>query len=348
MNKKEILTVVKADLQETIAGLDMKNVKDIQEKSLKYFHFIEILNELPENSADKSEETNDEHKNDVSEKNTSRFYQKLKGGYLPDIPIFVPESICRKLQIEHGDWVRANEMEPGKFYYEVLKKNKDLSVSERLDDSGIRSYKYCPVEQEGGMLWVRKTLLEGGKDIRVNEIPHTFLLNYDHRQDVQDINLNVGDIVDINYYENEPDKFRVVWKHPVETTEDTASPKISGFYKEKETSSKERKDVFRQKSILVVGFEPRKPIFQEQIERFNGQFLWADGHYSKGRLQPLIKKADAVILLILFMKHQASHDAVDLCKLWNVPFREVHNFGVRTVIDTAYNLLFDERETVDL
>lgn len=115
-------------------------------------------------------------------------------------------------------------------------------------------------------------------------------------------------------------------------------PLPSGKYKIKmKDESIPPSEDFNGKAILVIGCEPRKQRYKEEIEKRNGVFLWAVGTEGQSRLKSLIQKADFVALLTSFIRHQAGYDTVDYCKKYNVPFSAIQGLGIQSLIDEVNN-----------
>lgn len=272
---------------------------------------------------------------EIDEQTAYKFERKLKGGWLSEIGAYVPEAVVRLLGIEHGDYVRAVEKENGEFDYP---KHYRYEVAERADAQkvlGREQIDYCLVERDGGLLVVRKSLLDGNRSIRLNEVPHTFIIK---DTDIQEYRLVENDIVDIAFFEQNPMNPKVIWKHDLESDLIEENETTVHKKKDKETKldlSKEEKRSLSGKNILVIGCEPRKTVFKQNIESRGGEFTWASGLEGRSRLTAMIKKADVVLLLIRFIKHQASKDTVEICKEYGVKFGVVDNLGVKSVIDEA-------------
>src|SRR5690606_15916665 len=90
------------------------------------------------------------------------FERKLKGGYIPAIDTYVPESIVRSLNLSHGDLVKASPKRGSHFHFDLIKKGNE----ENPDRAEI---KYGIVEKDGDLWTCSKTL--SGKSILIDESP---------------------------------------------------------------------------------------------------------------------------------------------------------------------------------
>lgn len=351
MEKEKVLEMAKIDMKEIVEEIKLENLVEVKEKFLNYFSFLESLltlektnyktsfNELKKTKEDIVENQKKEEK--LKEEKIFTFERKLKGGFLPEIGVYVPEGVIRKMRIETGDKLKIREIqneeaEDKKYFFELVEKTEQKFEDERVE------IEYCLVEKDGSILVVNRSLTNGGVDIKIGETHHTFLVR---DKDIRELGLQEGDIVDIAYNKNSPHIYKIVWKHIFEY-EESSIPQISGYYKVKEKNEHKlegkEKNIFKNKNILVVGCEPRKRVFKEQIENRGGKFLWAEGTETKEIFHSLVKKADIVILLIRFMRHRASLMAVELCKKENIPFEVVDTLGVKTIIETTYTGLNEQ------
>ncbi len=101
---------------------------------------------------------------------------------------------------------------------------------------------------------------------------------------------------------------------------------------------------FNNKTILVIGCEPRRKTYQKAIEKRNGQMIWASGNESLDRLERLVMQVDCVVLITLHMAHYGSTSAVMYCKEHNIPFDKAKTRGIKSVIHTAYSILQETKK----
>lgn len=376
MDKTMILTVTKKDMTQLIESITFENLEEVKQHLEKYFAFLETLTTLPDlpelNNHQPESAIEIELENEMRELETGiqedslphvqvveadlseeeafpdlqqesstqqayRFERKLRGGFLPEIEAFIPEGIIRKLGLEHGDLVRATKLENElhKYIYELFEKGDGKEPEGRIQ------LDYCIVEKEAGSLVVKK--YGGEQVIRLDEVPYTMILP---EKDIREFSINEGDLIDLAFFRTNPHLCKILWKHSLDQ-EISSSPLHSGYYKNKYKEDKQEdkpaailpEENLSGKKVLVIGCEPKKAIFKQNIEERGGEFLWADGNEGKERLTAFIRKADVVVLLIRFMRHQGSKDAVEICKSLDVPFCIVENLGIKSLITEALQSL---------
>lgn len=344
MEKLNVLSMAKEDLKKVIDEIKLQTIEETEETVNKYFQFLRNLNYLKSDDITKEtfkaeknrnyveNKSNNKNMNEtkVSKENIYKFERKLRGGFIPEIEAYIPEGIVRKLTLEHGDLVTAKEMnadsDDNKYYYELIEKGDRVEAENRSE------WRYCLIEKDGNTLMAKRTLEDGGDDIRLDGVPYTLLIK---DEEIMEFNLKEGDIIDISYARNNPQYYKVIWKHLTEQ-QTYNSPFTSGFYKEKTSKNKDKVEkTLKNKKVLVIGCEPRKSLYKQHVEERGGEFYWAEGTEGKKRLSSLIKKSDKVILLIRFIRHQASYDVVEICKQINKPFSIVETLGIETVIKEA-------------
>lgn len=355
MNKQYILDLAKKDMASIIRHMELPDVIEKRRVINRYFDLLDTLIDLEDNVRQNEEENPDDNLQTEGDgtyqatepvtanenvENVFRFERKLRGGILPAIRgAYVPEVVIRKLGIEHGDFLRAEPFYMDgqtRYHYELVRKGSG-EVPDRIEKQ------YCLVEKDGDMFVVSKSLAYGGEFIKLNEAPHSFLLR---EEDIAEYDINENDIVDIAYSRSNPHYHRIVWKYPT-TSSIKTSPKNLKQPKEypdldddqDNIEETEGAEVLNNKSVLVVGCEPRKAIYKKHIEDRGGKFLWAQGMEGRDRLFGLVQKADIAIILIRFIRHQASNDVVALCKQNNVLYAVVDGLGVKALMMGAIEKL---------
>ena len=366
MNRQLIMDMTKTEMKKLAEEMTLNDIKENSGKMEKLTNFLFALSELDftnevgkvEDAHTNSEEFNrseqiNEEAKETSELKESKdgedksepqkegyeFHRKMKGGFLPDIGVFVPETIIRTLGIEHGDYVQATEIGDSyyngkkKYYFDLVEKSNKPPVADRVP------LDYCLVEKDENMFVVKRTLMSGGERIRLNDAPYSFILRDD---DVREHKIAENDIIDIAYSANDPMFYKVVWKHDMDAeaglekssnSGSSASNQKKKVNSSSESLSEEVKNAFQGKKILVVGCEPRKTVFRDSIEQRGGEFYFATGNEEEDRLESLIKKVDAVVLVIRFIRHRASTKVVELCKVHDVPFSDTKTLGIQSLLE---------------
>ncbi|MED2509003.1 DUF2325 domain-containing protein, partial [Bacillus thuringiensis] len=201
---------------------------------------------------------------DIAKNKMYLFERKIRGGFVPEIDGFVPEKVIRELGLKHHDYIYAIEDgyangDMKKYQYSLAKR-----AEKQVDDNRIQ-VNLCPIEKDGNMLVVRKSL-EDGRDIKFGEVPYSFLLNVD---EVNDLRLKEEMIVDIAYPADKPDKVKVIWVYDIRDSEREAK---LVFQSKRTVNKKEEKnieedeivideDALKGKSILIIGNEPKKALY---------------------------------------------------------------------------------------
>ncbi|MDG0933721.1 DUF2325 domain-containing protein, partial [Bacillus paranthracis] len=139
------------------------------------------------------------------------------------------------LGLKHHDYIYAIEDgyangDMKKYQYSLAKR-----AEKQVDDNRIQ-VNLCPIEKDGNMLVVRKSL-EDGRDIKFGEVPYSFLLNVD---EVIDLKLKEEMIVDIAYPADKPDKVKVIWVYDIRDSEREAK---LVFQNKRTLNKKEEKNI---------------------------------------------------------------------------------------------------------
>lgn len=342
MNKEQILLDTKKQMTHLIQErLSMDTIDEVFIELNRFESFLRALKEIKvteiidtQNVEDSDEKTGDivEEQIDIEssdkkvERKAYQLTRQLRGGYLKEIEAFVPEGAIRMLNAEDGDYLYATEKENGRYFYELAKKGERRDTSRREINFGT-------VRKDGSLLVVDRTLLNGGEDIKWNEMYHSFVISDEDRLAFQ---LREGDIVDLAYYENNPNGARVIWKHDLHEDEcDEAAPLKSGAYKNKDGKKQEKTNELEGKTVFVLGCEPRRAVFEQAVENAGGKFIWAEGTEGEDRLRKLVEQADIVVILIRFIRHHASQYVVKVCKETCTDYSIVDTLGVEAVVNGA-------------
>lgn len=321
------------DMKKILDQLSIENVSDQRVMMNHYFDLLEnlILVKDPflnDDDDEVQEIIQDDSKGDLlpTKPNIFRVDRKLRGGYIPELNQFIPEGIIRNLNLDNGDLVRVESvpysMDRYNFYFE--KKGEGIPAPGRVQIN------YCLVEKDGDLLVVNQSFENGKQNIRIGELPFTFIVKDEDRRFFE---LQENDLIDIAYYDGKPETMKVIWQHQLDDSNN--SPAKSGIYKSKIKGIESLVlKTLQDKKILVVGCEPRKAIFQKTIEDRGGTFLW-----SEVADEALIRKADIIIILIRFIRHQTSIDTVRIAKEHQKAFTTMDTLGVQSLIDAAEGLL---------
>lgn len=337
MNKQAMAQEAVSEMGKIIQKLTLDNVEEIEDVLLSYFRFFKILNglkgtddfescleDVPEN-APSEEETKPKSKNRYELK------RQLKGGYLEEIDLYVPEHIIRKLGLEDGDFISAVHLGNDKYHFELVEKVAEQRPTNRVQ------LNYCILSKRDSMLVASEYLDKDGeiKLIKYNDVPHTFLINNEAR--IKE-DLEVGSIVDIAYYSNNIDVFKVIWKHNTEGSPHVP-PLPSSNYKIKNPKSDTKEtNELKGKKVLLLGGEGRTAEFEKAIVSIGGELIHAYGNEDTKRLESMIKSCDMLITMKLNINHPAAEKAKEFAKKYKKPFRLMESRGISSLVQTAKSL----------
>lgn len=369
MNRASVVRQTKLEMKRWIDQLELHNVQDVKEKLEQYFQMFEVMGNLPEAPPVKQkkkkivvediveeiekedaigeqialqieetiEETIESPRADGNELKGYVFERKLRGGILADINAFIPEGIVRKLDLEHGDIIGARKMEDvsedgrNKYHYTLIEKGERRPAPDRAQ------LEYCLIKKEAGSLVVEDSSLSGEK-VRFNGVSFSIVLN---ENDIRHFGLAEGDIIDIAYKKSMPNEHKVLWKHedielPEEKTIETTKKR-----KEHDPSSELvelPEQTLEGVSVMIVGNEPSRTSYQEQIEKRGGEFLWIDAKEKVDRFEPVVKKSSFVIFLLGVSGHTGMKKIKQLCKDYKIHFEGTFNQGVTSIVRLAEDL----------
>ncbi|MFF2531271.1 DUF2325 domain-containing protein [Brevibacillus sp. NPDC058079] len=249
------------------------------------------------------------------------FERKLEGGFVPAIEGYVPEITLRKLDLQHHDYVYARELQSGfgerkRFIYDFAKRSENPGRTGRVQIS------FCLVESYDNNFFVRKSM-ESSSKAYLMENPELFFTLQD--KDIERLGIKEGDLVDIAFYEDKPESFKVIWVHRFEENTEKKGrnmlpPKPNKEKDEEELVQSDLVKTLENKTILVIGNEPNKAEYQFEIEKRGGMFLWADAKDSISRIKSLVKKAELVVFLLKVSGHTGMKQIKKYCKEQDVPF----------------------------
>lgn len=300
-----------------------------------------INDDIEELAMAEAPETPVEASQEVSESRPMyRVERKLRGAYVADINGFIPESVVRNEGIEHGDYVYAkpigtNSLGSKHFSYALAKKSDTEIADDRVE------YLYCPVEKDSCMYVVTKSSVTGEK-IRVDEMPFTVKID---DADVERFDIKEGDVIDIAFYKNNPMGAKVIWKHDVQDLHSEYSDKPERKKKPKSSTQKPQEEVeqvFKGRTICIVGDKPNEASYRTLIEERGGELLHVEPKWNPSRIETFIKKADVVIGLYDVSCHIGLEKAKEFCKLYGVPFDMISGLGKSKVIQTAMDLINEQ------
>lgn len=262
------------------------------------------------------------------------FQRNLQGGILPAIKGFVPEGIVRKLDVEHGDLVKATllpsaEGRPPRYLYELVEKLGKAGMHNRLQ------FNYCPVENQAGRLLVSKSG-ETGSLLKVDgELFSHLFSDYE----IEEFELKEGDLVDIAVFSDNLASSRLIWRHKnIETTTGTidtlSSDKLKDEKIKEESVGEEVELALQGLSIMVIGELQNKPQYEYEIEKAGGVLNMVDGKQKGVVIQNQMEKSDYVVCLVGKCSDQGEKAAKDAAKSLGVPFLPCWSKSAKHVVKT--------------
>jgi translation initiation factor IF-1 len=122
----------------------------------------------------------------------------------------LPESVVRSLDLRHGDVVRILERDDrGRLKVQLLERAE-------TDESNRVELKFCLVSmrnEEGRSFLAIDEMLVGGEKKRISLPGSKESYLEIKEEDIRFFKLEVGDVVDVAYWVNRPNTFRVIWKY---------------------------------------------------------------------------------------------------------------------------------------
>ena len=278
-----------------------------------------------------------------------RMVRRLRGGYLPDLRISVPEVAVRRLELEHGDYLLpepAGSFPDGRLKYRFAIAERTREVPTDVRERGELAMGIVEADTQGGLVVTRTA---------AGPLPSRIVLS---PEDVQYLNIAPGEIVDLAYWADDPENVRVSWVHRTRSDEPLPAPLVrpasrrlvateaaapNGLAADGDDSDASLDDLnpvsLAGKRVLVVGCEPKRREYEAAIRRLGGQMEWAEGTEGQARLEAAIRRVDGVVLLTRFIRHQSFWDATALAKSCGVKVATCTKLGIRSVSRAAVDLL---------
>jgi len=341
--KEFFIEELKKDMVNLIQNMNKTNLESTIPKLNAAIRILEALPLLEnrENIEEKEDdESLDQLLNDSLVSNTSTqsrsddqvyvFERSLRGGYVGDV--YVGERIVRTIGLEHLDKVRITNRY-GKDFFTLVEKGPGIPPEGRVQ------LDYCLVEQSGINLIVQ-TYYDGSvfKPLPLKPIILT-------PEIINKNGIQVGDLVDIAYYSDDPDKAVVIWRHDIDR-QDHSTPLPSSHYKKiternntKEDTQEEvtRYPSLQNKKVLIIGGDDRHPDYRDAIEHEGGFFIGLKGNSGPERVEIGVRNADVVVIVCNAIRTHTSEFSPGICKKYKVSFTRVYNDGIETILQAAAN-----------
>jgi len=261
-----------------------------------------------------------------------RFERHLRGGWVPDWQLYIPETIVRSLDLCHGDLIGRDES--GRIF-----------VVERKGESIPRVEVRFGILEGVGEDWVVRSFVSpvGGKILPLYHGGRPLALRFPKGDEWHTrLRLEEECLVDAAFWENRPDKAVIVYRHfAAEGKPETFA--ASGKERRKlrcadaaegDAVTEEEGRVVFGKRILIVGGEVRHRTFSDRITQFGGEAVTLPGDIAignGGKLEREIEKADVVLLMARMIRHQTLWDGVAACRRLKKPHWVVESMGIKSV-----------------
>ena len=235
--------------------------------------------------------------------------------------------------MEEGDLVTYEPISGNRFFFEVVDTSNRTS-------SKIESFNYGIVQYDKSIkqYYVEEDINK--RPLKIDYVPQRFMIS---DRDEKVFGLQMGDIVDLSWYEGNFSKGKVNWKHRTEDLpdkEETVSSKIKNHSSSKETSPKESVDPLLQgKIITLIGLEPYWAKYKQLVEERGGTLWTHSSTDHKVSRTASIRKSDLVIVGISHTSHDASQHAAKKAKEKKTRFASMDGYGGTTFLMTVYDKL---------
>ena len=338
-----VLTIIESAETMLDTPVHPLSVSDLEEQTVKYPPLIAQILATPD--VKKIEETpiQESIKEEieipaVSDEDIHRFERRIKGGVVPSLEAFVPEKIIHELDLCHGDLVKAKflfkpDNGPARYEYEIVERATGPKSPDNIVEIDMAVVSYEP---RCGGLALAKTV---SADEIEYEGEHLVLAITD--EDIEMMDLRVGDIVNAAFYANNPNYMKVRWKYSTnEYQSEQSTPKHNAsYYKKNDSVKEELEQVFENKVIGAMGYVPGQAAYREEVESRGGTFVGLTGREGDVSLAGSIRKLDALVMVLGHVGHTGTKWAVPFCKENKIPFTSIKTFGRSAFVDAAANLL---------
>lgn len=362
MIKEHILKVVRLEIQEIAEELTYENLSQSRELINRYIQLMENVKDIPfardakeaiqpelqyeeECEELKEDEKREEEYCDYTPLQIKEVFDtknniylgqlelKLQGGEIGSFKLYIPEKTIRELGCQNGDWIQASSISNKKmpdgsvkvyYDYKLVQKAEEPAETKRCDLK-------CVIVKYENVL--RKYYVEA----EYNGVIQKILLP---ERDVADLQIQEGDVVDYAYWKENILGGRIVWKHKCEA-EEKAIPKINQkcTFEEKEDEEENISPIFKNKHIVVVGFESMKNIYREIIEKRGGKFSFFTGSEKSFNTEVALRYADAIIVFVEYVGHSGMFRVKSVSKTYDIPVSYTKKLGQESFIRLVKELI---------
>ncbi len=309
MDTKKWLEEIKREMDKTLRNMQADTLPADADTLAQYVKILEALGKLSGNQTETNAQTEagemHEVKDEINHVYIGRFKRELSGGTIGSFRIFVPESIVRNLRLEHGDWVRAKAIKSVILKNGNLRTMYDYSLAQKAEEKqecrrrmfAFAETRYDPYED---LLYIEEKADEDTRRIPLAD------------NDIRNLDIGEGDLIDYAYYENELEKGRAVWKYklpgkPVEPgTEDTLNvPAAQAF--------------FPARSYVIVGELQDALRVQEEIEEYGGDVSFLTGDERFDIMERIGTAGDTVVVVLDALTPHGLSKINDISEKYRLP-----------------------------
>ncbi len=345
MNREDILIDVRKEIVNLASELDYENFNDSSNKIKKYLDLLRLVQDLPFNV---SLRESNENIVEIQSSKMREIYDiknniyvgqvelKLQGGELGSFKIFIPERAVRELDCSNGDWVRASVIHSKRLPNGVVRNRYQFTLVQKADiqiESKRREIKYAYVEYDDTLhsFYIQNSY----QDL----LPLRIMIP---SKDAEIFDLKSGDLVDYAYWEGDILGGKVIWKHEVDFYI-TPPPKIRSKNSNMRVDREEKiGPIFKDKQIIVVGFDTMKNIYKDEIEKRGGIFKFLTGDEKVNSIESIIRESDIVIMFIDFVGHGGMNKVRNISKQYNIPITYTKKMGKEAFVELVKEILKED------
>jgi len=262
------------------------------------------------------------------------FNRQLQGGLIgTGKGIYVPESVVRKLDLEHLDWVKAiavytdRSHKKDRYEYILVAKHGAYDAKSIAEISKRKIIKYGIVNFED----IIKKYYISDKDENTGLLHKITLPD----SDIKRFHIEKGDIIEYAYWCDDLLNGRVVWKYQqdaVESLEKAVKTENTNSISKKpraNTVNRVLAPVFQGYTICMVGGGNRNlhKGIKEEVERRKGTFIFCTGDEPKSTLEGKLRKSDFVVVFTESLSHDSMYFTKAVCKKHQITVSYTKNLG---------------------
>ncbi len=226
---------------------------------------------------------------------------------------YVNEEIVRRYGLSDGDLANVS-FEDGKLVVNVIKHS-----GKTLDDAGIKFYTGEVVDRNGHLEVDNPTNegnVSGTEAFEMGALPYV-----PTPEELTKFNLQIGQIVDVSWYESNPGTIKIVWIHqdemanePSETHTEKSKESTGGNTPSPwEPNYPEIKPILSGKTVLLVGDAVYADNLRRVTDAYDATLTEVDS-IDKERFAAAVDQADMLILALHYVSHRDSNLAIALAK----------------------------------